>query len=166
MKAFRLNAWLILVAVFGGSLAVEGLSAQGREPPFWVAVRYDEARMRVGPSTDFPIDWVYRRQGMPMMVIREREGWYLVRDPEGTQGWIASTQLVRKRMVMVSGEGLTTLRAGPQANAKVNWRAQPGVVASLLRCRETWCEIDVSGRSGWVEAARLWGDEELVASGG
>lgn len=165
MKALRLFVWLILVAGFGGALSVDGLQAQGREPPFWVAIRYDEVRMRVGPSTDFPIDWVYKREGMPMMVIREREGWYLVRDHEGTQGWIASTQLVRRRTVVVSGEGLTTLRAGPQAGAKVNFRAQPGVIASLLRCREEWCEIDAGGRRGWVEAARVWGDEELVASG-
>lgn len=152
--------WLAALA-----LAPAPLSAQGSDPPYWATIRYDKVYMRVGPGVTYPIDWVYAREGLPVKVIRKREGWRLVVDPDGAQGWIASSQLKRERGVIVQGEGLVTLRQAPEAASAVRFRAEPGVVGRLVRCSAGWCEIDISGRTGWVEAARLWGDEEPTAPG-
>ncbi|MEM6856351.1 MAG: SH3 domain-containing protein [Pseudomonadota bacterium] len=148
-----------------GALAVSAsaLQAQTRQAPYWVSLKFDEVRMRVGPSQEYPIEWLYKREGLPMKVVRVREGWRLVQDPDGAQGWIAGSQLTDTRTALVVGEGLLTLREEPTATSKLRWRAQPGVVGRLLRCQDAWCEIDVTGRTGWVEAARLWGDEELTS---
>jgi SH3-like domain-containing protein len=35
------------------------------------------------------------------------------------------------------------------------------VVGRLRECRAGWCDFDVKGKRGWIEAAHLWG----VASG-
>lgn len=146
------------------------LAAQVSEPPYWATLRYDEVRMRVGPSEEYPIEWVYKRKGLPVKVVRVREGWRLVEDPEGTQGWIASSQLNPDRGVLVVGSGLTDVRADASSTAALKWRAQPGVVASLLRCRAAWCEVDLAnpkqreaGKSlkGWVMRDRLWGTENV-----
>ena len=154
----------IQVAIVGALIAsASALSAQSRTAPYWVSLRFDEVRMRVGPSREYPIKWLYKREGLPMKVVRVREGWRLVQDPDGTQGWISRSQLADTRTALVVGEGLATLREEPDAAAKLRWRAEPGVVADLLRCRDAWCEIDVTGRTGWVEAERLWGDEELAS---
>ncbi|MEO1730701.1 MAG: SH3 domain-containing protein [Pseudomonadota bacterium] len=158
---------LAILAVALGALMVSvEAGAQDRELPYWASLRYDETRMRVGPSREYPIDWVYRRKGLPLKVIRSRDEWNLVEDPDGTQGWIAQSQLSRRRAALVIGEELAVLREEPQPTGKLRWRAEPGVVAQLLRCREGWCEIDVTGRTGWVEAERLWGDEDLIAETG
>ncbi|MEM7688246.1 MAG: SH3 domain-containing protein [Pseudomonadota bacterium] len=138
------------------------LSAQEAKGPYWAALRYDETNMRVGPSREYPIDWVYRRKGLPVQVLRSRDEWDLVVDPDGTKGWISGSQLTRSRFVLVVGEEPVALREEPQAESEMQWRAEPGVIAKLLRCREGWCEIENEGRAGWVEAGRLWGDEELV----
>src|SRR6478736_3439484 len=61
-------------------------AAQEREVPYWASLRAGEVNMRVGPSENFPIDWVYRRQGLPVKVLRVNQGWRLVEDPEGTRG--------------------------------------------------------------------------------
>jgi SH3-like domain-containing protein len=37
--------------------------------------------MRVGPSEAYPIEWVYRRQGLPVKVVRVMQGWRLVEGP-------------------------------------------------------------------------------------
>ena len=156
---------LALLAVFAAPLR-----AQERALPYWASLRYDEVRMRVGPSEEYPIEWVYKRVGLPVKVVRVREGWRLVEDPEGTQGWIASSQLNPARGVLVTGSGLTDVRAESSDASAVKWRAQPGVVATLLRCRAAWCEVDLAtpaqrkdGQSlkGWISAARLWGTEAL-----
>src|SRR6187401_2910337 len=81
-------------------------AAQNREVPFWASLRASEAFMRVGPSEDFPIDWVYRRQGLPVKVLRINQGWRLVEDPDGTQGWIVARLLTPERGAIVVGDGL------------------------------------------------------------
>lgn len=152
----------IIVAVLAlAAMLAAPLHAQERDLPYWAALRYDEVRMRVGPSEEYPIEWVYKRKGLPVKVVRVREGWRLVEDPEGTQGWIASSQLNPDRGVMVKGSGLADVRADASSNAALKWRAEPGVVATLLRCRAAWCEVDITGRKGWVARGRLWGTEDL-----
>ena len=158
MRNFR--SFGVVFAALAAVIAVP-LHAQDRALPYWASLRYDEVRMRVGPSEEYPIEWVYKRKGLPVKVVRVREGWRLVEDPEGTQGWIASSQLNPARGALVTGAALAEVRAEPSAASKVKWRAQPGVVAALLKCREAWCEVDITGRKGWVEAGRLWGTEKL-----
>jgi SH3-like domain-containing protein len=132
-------------------------AAQEREVPYWATLRAGEVNMRVGPSEAFPIEWVYRRQGLPVKVVRVMQGWRLVEDPDGERGWIISRLLDPDRGAIVTGDGLAEMRAAPESDAKVLWRAEPGVVGELGDCDEGWCELDVAGRKGWVRAARLWG---------
>lgn len=145
-----------LLAVSGGQIA----SAQTPEMPHWASLRFDETNMRVGPSREYPIDWVYRRKGLPVRVLRSRDEWELVEDPAGTRGWISGSQLSQARTAIVTGADPAAMRKEPAANAAMLWRAAPGVVATLLRCRDDWCEIDIAGRAGWVMASALWGDDE------
>ena len=136
------------------------VAAQNREVPYWATLRAEEVNMRVGPSEAYPIEWVYRRQGLPVKVIRIMQGWRLVEDPDGERGWIVARLLDPDRGAIVTGEGLVDMRAAPEAGAQVRWRAEPGVVGALGDCQEGWCEFDVGGREGWVDAERLWGAGE------
>lgn len=132
--------------------------AQQREVPYWAAIQADEANMRVGPSTNFPIDWVYRRKGLPMKVVRTNQGWRLVQDPDGTQGWIVGRLLTRERGAIVIGDGVAEIRQEPATGSKVMWTAEPGVVGRLGECQQGWCEFNVTGRMGWISENRIWGE--------
>ena len=150
------------IAILGAlGLAASGaslLTAHAPEKPYWAALKFNQTNMRVGPSREYPIDWVYKRKGLPVRVLRSRDEWDLVQDPDGTKGWISGSQLTRTRAVLVIGEEPVALREEAVANSKLRWRAEPGVVASLLTCRDGWCKIDAEGRTGWLVAERLWGD--------
>ncbi|MFO6447428.1 SH3 domain-containing protein [Erythrobacter sp. NE805] len=160
MRTFRIFTIFALVTLgIVGCLAP--LRAQDRALPYWASLRYEKVNMRVGPSNEYPIAWVYLRIGLPVKVVRIREGWRLVEDPEGTQGWIAASQLDPERGGLVIGEGLAEVRAQPSPTSAIKWRAEPGVVTRLKTCREGWCEVDIQGRKGWIAAARLWGSEQL-----
>lgn len=161
MWGFRNFIAFCLALAAGLTVFTAPLRAQDRALPYWASLRYDEVRMRVGPSEEYPIEWVYKRKGLPVKVVRVREGWRLVEDPEGARGWIARSQLDPARGVMVVGTGLADVRAEASPTSALNWRAQPGVVANLLRCRESWCEVDIAGRKGWALRERLWGAEDL-----
>src|SRR3569623_1682469 len=95
---FRTAALSLLIA-----LSVPA-GAQDRETPYWASLRSDEVNMRVGPSEDYQISWVYRRAGLPVKVVRIKEGWRLVRDSEGAEGWVVG------RLLRVRGPGPHGLR--------------------------------------------------------
>ena len=135
-------------------------AAQEREVPYWASLRASEVNMRVGPSEDFPIDWVYRRQGLPVKVLRVNQGWRLVEDPDGTKGWVVARLLTPDRGAIVIGNGLAEMRESAEAGARVLWRAEPGVVGALGDCDDGWCRFAVGKRKGWIRAARLWGAGE------
>jgi SH3-like domain-containing protein len=161
MMRFRAFAVFGTCLFLGFAIAGVPARAQERELPYWASLRYDEVRMRVGPSGEYPIEWVYKRKGLPVKVVRVREGWRLVEDPEGTQGWIASSQLDPARGALVVGSDLADIRAEAAPTSAVRWRAEPGVVARLVRCRAAWCEVDIADRKGWIARPRLWGAEDL-----
>lgn len=125
--------------------------------PYWVTLREDEVNMRAGPSGSYPIEWVYRRQGLPMKVVRLNQGWRLVEDQDGTRGWISQRLLNPARGAVVIGEGPAEIRENPSADARIRWQAEPGVVGKLGDCSDGWCRFEVTGRSGWVLQDRLWG---------
>jgi SH3-like domain-containing protein len=148
--------FLAITLAFGAAPAL----AQEREVPYWASIRAGSVNMRVGPSVDFPIEWVYRRQGLPVKVVRLNQGWRLVEDPDGTRGWIVARLLSPDRAAIVTGDEPTEMRAEPAAEADLRWRLEPGVVGRLGSCEEGWCELDVEGHRGWVLQDRLWGDGE------
>lgn len=133
-------------------------AAQDAETPYWASLRADEVNMRVGPSEEYRISWVYRRVQLPLKVIRLKEGWRLVEDHEGTRGWMMARFLTRDRGAVVTGAGLAEMRAQASASAPLKWRLEPGVVGRLGECDAGWCRLGLGARSGYVREDRLWGE--------
>ena len=134
--------------------------AQDREVPYWASIRASVLNMRVGPSADYKIDWVYRRPGLPVKVLRLMEGWRLIEDPDGARGWVVARLLSPERAAIVTGEGLADMRADGNDGAPLKWRVEPGVVGALGECADEWCEFAVGNRQGFVRESRLWGAGE------
>ena len=151
---------LLIAVVLPAVLLATPVRAQEREVPYWAALRAEQVNMRKGPSVNFPIDWVYRRPGLPVKVVRVMQGWRLVRDPDGTQGWIAGRLLTLERGAIVIGTGLAALHEDPDSGSHLRWSVEPGVVGQLGNCRDDWCEFDVEGRTGWIAQNRIWGAGE------
>jgi len=145
---------LLFLAFWGSSSA----SAQNREVPYWAVIRWSEMNMRVGPSAQYRIEWVYRREGLPVKIVRVVDGWRLIRDADGTQGWVVARSLRLERGGVIVGDGLAAMRDMPAANGRLLWKTEPGVVGKLGECEAGWCQFDVAGRKGWIEAGRLWGE--------
>lgn len=136
-------------------LATEA-GAQDKTPPYWASIVPSKARIRTGPGRNFPAVWLYQRAGLPVKVIATFPSWRKIQDPDGEQGWMQSNMLSEERTGMVIG-GVREMRAKPEAGAAIVWRAEAGVVGRLRKCQGGWCDFDVKGRRGWIEAAALWG---------
>jgi SH3-like domain-containing protein len=161
MQGLRHIIAIALALVLAAGTLFAPANAQDRELPYWAALRYETVNMRVGPSAEYPVAWVYARKGLPVKVVRIREGWRLVEDHEGTQGWVSASQLDPARGGLVIGTGLAEVRAAADPASAVRWRAQPGVIARLKKCNAGWCEVDIEGRKGFIAAERLWGSQDL-----
>jgi len=138
---------------------VAAMAAPKRVPPYWVSLSARTALLRAGPGTNFPATWRYVRPNMPLKVVQIREDWRRVRDPGGTEGWMRASLLTDQRTAMVK-EDVSPMRAAPDPEAKVVWRAEPGVVGRIARCSPGWCRFDVHGHVGYIETRALWGVDE------
>lgn len=147
----------VAAALMAALIVPAGAMAQSRkEVPYWVSIAAREALMRTGPGTNYPATWRYVRRGLPLRVIQVHEDWRKVEDPEGEQGWVKAILLTDQRTALVVGE-VGDLRAKADSSARIDWRVAPGVVGKIDHCRAGWCELDVSGRSGYIETRHLWG---------
>ena len=138
-------------------LAAAPLSAQERDVPYWASIKTEKLNLRAGPGRDYPVRWVYHRPGLPLKVIRVHEGWRLVRDPAGDEGWVTANLLSKDQGGIVIGEGLAAIRADRSDGSKLKWNAEPGVVGKIDDCENGWCKVDIGGRTGFMRAERLWG---------
>jgi SH3-like domain-containing protein len=116
--------------------------------------------MRVGPGFDYRINWIYKRKGLPVKVLRVMGGWSLVEDPDGTRGWILGRFIGRARTGIVK-PGITELHAAADPSSPVQWRLQPGVVGKLDDCNGEWCRFRLDEREGFVRRDTVWGAREL-----
>lgn len=157
------KAILVMVALLTGTSP----ALAARKLPYWASLNAGEVMMRKGPGRNFPADWLYRRKGLPVKVVKaykaEHAEWRRIQDPDGAEGWVQANLLSDKRSGLVVGD-VRPLRGTPDAGSPIVWRAEPGVVGSVSQCAKGWCRLDVRGRAGFIETSQLFGvaaDEQL-----
>ncbi len=144
-------AALLLLNVVG-----DRADAQKRRTPYYASIAAGKARMRVGPGRSYPASWLYQRADLPIKVVAIFKEWRKIEDPDGTQGWMQANLLSETRTALVVGTPVEMLDS-PRFGGKIMWRAAPGVVGRISKCARGWCWYDVRGRTGYVEATRVWG---------
>ena len=128
----------------------------GARLPRFVSLRSDLVNLRVGPGETYPIQWVLTRKEMPVEIIRVFEHWRMIRDWQGTEGWVHERMVTGKRGVVVKG-GIRALHRQPDPASEIVARAEPGVFARLIECRGAWCRIEASEITGWLQRGEVWG---------
>lgn len=125
--------------------------------PRFVSLRADRVNLRAGPGLRYPIEWVFKRRGLPVAVIKEFNAWRRVRASDGTTGWVHAAMLTGKRTARVVGESRWALLADPHTNAATVAIVEPGVVGELDGCDGAFCRVDLGAYSGWLPRNRLYG---------
>jgi SH3-like domain-containing protein len=131
-------------------------SETGLPLPRFVSIKTDEANLRKGPGTRYPIHWVYRREGLPLEVINEFGNWRQVRDHDHVTGWMHHSMLSGYRHAMILAEA-QILRRDPSEESPGLLKVMPNVIAELIECGVSWCKLQVEGRKGWLQKSHLWG---------
>ncbi len=124
--------------------------------PRFVSLRFGTVNLRTGPGRIHPIEWVYKRRGLPVEVIRDLDTWRQVRDRWGTVGWIHVSNLTGRRTVLIKSK-IVMLRKQPDEAARASARAEAGAIARLEKCAGAWCRISADSHTGWVRRTAVWG---------
>jgi len=136
----------------------QSMGESGMPIPRFISISASEAFMRTGPGRQYPILWVYKRTFLPLKVVDEYGAWRQVVDHEGTRGWMHVSLLSNKRTVITIG-GNQTLRSEASLSANVYARMEEGVISTLEKCEENWCQITHKDPAvtGWLPRAALFG---------
>jgi SH3-like domain-containing protein len=148
---------LTIYAIIGALSAPGAVAQEKRETPYWASISSGQARMRTGPGENYPVIWLYQRADLPIKVLEVYPSWRKIQDPDGASGWMRVSLLSERRTAIVRGTEPRPLRETPQANARVLFRAEPGVVGRLSECANNWCRFDVGGRGGFISTDHVWG---------
>jgi SH3-like domain-containing protein len=151
-----LAAAMLAGVVVASPLVAAAEGGSDEKLPRFVSLRSDQVNLRVGPGGNYPIQWVLIRKDMPVEILRVFEHWRMIRDWQGTEGWVHERMLTGKRAVVVKG-AVRALRRRPEAASPVVARAEPGVMGRLDECRGAWCRIEAGDITGWVERTDVWG---------
>ena len=156
-RGLRRRGALTALGLAAALLPLGGAMAQTPASlPRFESLRSDRVNLRVGPGENYPIAWVLVRKEMPVEIVRGFAHWLMVRDWQGSEGWVHERMLSPRRRVVVTG-GVHPLRRDPDAAAPAVARAEPGVIANLVECRADWCRIAAANVGGWIARSDIWG---------
>jgi SH3-like domain-containing protein len=163
----RFKAWLVTfcaaaLAACGGHMS-EGTdcpAAQKNTPsgfcvPRWVSLKHGEVMGRKGPGKDYPAQWVYRVDGLPVQVVAETEEWRRICDPDGGVAWVNRSEIDGRRTLMA--RAAAPLHRSANSSSAMVGVLNPHALARLKRCNGDWCEVKVGGVQGWMVTDQSWG---------
>lgn len=185
MISLRALVFFLLFWVSDGYAAIQKLPL-----PRFAALRATKVNLHVGPGVDFPVEWTFQRQGLPVEIIAEFDTWRQIRDKEGTTGWVHKSMLTGKRTALILSRekqrpsekkqaggivkenvavddqvpaGKNVMRRRAAEDAPIVAHVEQGVITRLKQCKGEWCRVSVKGYDGWIQRTDLWGvylDEE------
>ena len=135
-------------------------TASGLPVPRFVSLKSDKVNMHIGPAKTYEVKWLYQRAGLPVEITAEFETWRRIRDADGTEGWVYHSLLSGRRTGLVTTkvtDELVPLYDKPDAGGAVTAKLERGVVTTVKRCSEGWCQVSGRGFEGYVQQVRLWG---------
>jgi SH3-like domain-containing protein len=132
----------------------------GLPVPRFVSLKAGKVFVRLGPTKDYPVAYVYRRAGEPVEITAEYDNWRRIRDSEGSEGWVWHSLLSGRRTALVAPwtrETALPIRVKASADERTAARLEPKVLVEVRRCDASWCRVEGDGFSGFIEQERLWG---------
>ena len=132
------------------------IRGSGLPVPRFVSLKFNEANLRAGPGSEYPVLWQYRQAGLPLLVDAEFNVWRKVRDADGTTGWMHGAGLSLRRMAFIH-EGMAKIYQQDNSKSGVIAVAEKNALLELVSCPKNWCRVKTDNVKGWVQRTAIWG---------
>jgi len=128
--------------------------------PRFVSLKAGRVNVRVGPSNEHQVKWIFVKSGLPVEVVQEFENWRRIRDSAGEEGWVYHSLLSGRRTALVepwANGAPVPLHLSASKDGAVVAILEPRVVAKVDSCDGAWCFVEGKGYKGYLEQVSLWG---------
>jgi SH3-like domain-containing protein len=122
----------------------------------FASLRNGETNVRLGPSLDYPIKFVYKLQHTPIKIVGEYDNWYKIKDKDNEEGWINKNLVVKKRHLIVI-DGTQIVYKNDDLESNPIFRVEKNVILEYKKCKDKWCKVEVNNKVGWVQKEVVWG---------
>jgi len=113
--------------------------------------------VRTGPGRKYPVQWVFKKAGLPVEIILEYDAWRKIKDFEGETGWVHKSLLSGRRAGIVDTESVVHIHKKQSKDSDVLAKLNPKVVLKVESCEPVWCFVNALGYKGWLEKSVIWG---------
>ena len=122
----------------------------------FLSLKNNKVYVRVGPSKEYPIKFIYKKKYLPLEVLDKSETWRKVKDFENNSGWIHISQLSKKKSAINTKNNSvlykkSTIYSQPIAKLEI------GRLVLIEKCKIKWCKIITADFKGWIFKSSLWG---------
>ena len=123
--------------------------------PKYASIKKEKAFSRHNASFDAPIEWIYQKKNLPILIMREHGNWREIRDIDGDETWMHVSMISNKR-TFINKEDQNLLKYKDNNNI-INAIVKKGAVGKIINCDEIFCKVKIKNYKGWVEKKNLWG---------
>ena len=148
---------LLMTFIFTNISASEIGSQTGLKIPRYVSIKSDDANLRVGPSTNYPIKLKYIIKNYPLLIIEEHKNWRKVTDFESNIGWMHKSLIKGERNGILKNINDNNVLVYNSVYGKTVGEIKQGYVIELKKCKLNWCFIKKDRNLGWVSKKNIWG---------
>ena len=141
---------LIILIIFNNekSFASDGIN--------FLSLKNNEENVRVGPSIEYPIKFIYKKKYLPLEIIDKSETWRKIKDLKNNSGWVHVSQLSRKKTA-INIKDNSILYKKPTIFSKPIAKIEIGRLVLVKKCKKKWCKITSGDYEGWIFEKFLWG---------
>ena len=122
----------------------------------FLSLKNNEVNLRQGPSFEYPIKLIYKKNYLPVIVLDKSETWRKIKDFNNNSGWIHISQL-SKRKSALNFENNSILYKKPTIYSKPIAKLEIGRLVLIKKCNLKWCKITSGNFDGWIKKNYLWG---------
>ena len=123
------------------------------------SLKNTKVNVRLGPSKNYPIKFVYQKKYLPVVIIDEHYNWRKVKDYDNDTGWIHISQLSKIKTTVTTKDNQVVF-SSPSIYSKPKAKLEIYQVLTIKKCNQIWCKINNPKINGWIKKKHLWAINE------
>ena len=127
-------------------------------------MKSNDANIRVGPSTNYPIVIKFIQKSYPLKIIGEYDDWRKIEDFYKNNGWIHKSLISGNRTGIILSNNDDKIKIYNTTEGKIIGNIGTGNIISINKCKIDWCSISINEYNGWIYKKNIWGvgDTEII----
>jgi len=125
------------------------------EKVYFLMLKNNEVNVRYGPSFEYPIKFIYKKNFLPVKIIDKKENFRKIIDHKNNSGWIHISQLKKSNSLIMLKDKIVFKKNSKFSKPLI--KLEKGRLVIVKKCIENWCNIKAEKYKGWIKVSNVWG---------